>query len=62
MAAETPNVKHVTMVCPAAKCDHEAFVQVLIVDDQDLQKKIDKRANDKLKIALENAHKEGQHD
>lgn len=59
--AEKPSIKHVTMKCGIDKCDHEAFVQVLIVDDPELQKKIDKRANAKLRAALDEAHKEGVH-
>lgn len=62
MAAETPNVKHITQTCPIDKCDAEAFVQVLVVDDQDLQKRIDMRANLKLENTLRQAHKEGYHD
>lgn len=57
-----PTIKHITMTCPVNGCDHEAFVQVLVVDDPALQKKIDARANRKLTDALEKAHKEGLHD
>lgn len=57
-----PTVKHVVKTCPVDGCDHEAFVQVLIVDDPALQKKIDARADRKLRDALNEAHKEGQHD
>lgn len=55
-------VKHITQTCPIDKCDSEAFVQVLIVEDEKLQKSIDSRANAKLYNALSQAHKEGLHD
>lgn len=57
-----PNVKHITLTCPAKGCSSKAFVQVLVVDDQQLQKRIDARANKKLTDALNKAHKEGEHD
>lgn len=64
---EKPKVKHIEMVCAkpigdGALCEGAAFVQVLAVKDAALQKKIDARANRKLRGALDKAHKEGQHD
>ena len=59
---ETPGVKHMTMTCPMAKCDHKAFVQVLVFPDKDKQKKVDAKARLKLKKQLTAWHKEGQHD
>lgn len=55
-------VKHITMNCPQPKCEIKAFVQVLIVDEKELQPKIDARARRKLKTTLNNDHKEGLHD
>lgn len=55
-------VKHITMTCPQPKCHIQAFVQVLIVDEKELQPKIDARARLKLKKALNKGHKEGAHD
>lgn len=62
-----PTVKHIEMVCmnsldPKEPCKAAAFVQVLIVEDQALQKKIDARANQKLREALDKEHREGLHD
>lgn len=57
-----PKIKHVEMECPAEGCEIKAFVQVLIVEDKDLQKRIDKRADAKLQTTLETDHKEGRHD
>lgn len=54
-------VKHITGTCPAADCTEKAFVQVLIVDDKDTQKKIDALARRKLRKQLNEWHKEGQH-
>lgn len=62
MADDAPKVKHITATCPLTDCLSEAFVQVLVVEDAALQKKIDARANRKLAEALEKAHKEGEHD
>lgn len=61
MPTDKPGVKHITMTCPRVKCEHQAFVQVLVVDDGALQKRIDERANRKLTDALKQAHKEGLH-
>lgn len=60
-------VKHIEMICAkpiadGALCEGAAFVQVLVIEDADLQKKIDARANRKLRGALDKAHTEGQHD
>lgn len=57
-----PKVKHITMKCPQAKCLARAFVQVLVVPEKELQPKIDSRARQKLKDALNLAHEEGEHD
>lgn len=62
-----PGVKHIEMTCAkpigdGALCEGAAFVQVLVVEDAALQKKIDARANRKLRGALDKAHKDGQHD
>lgn len=62
MPAETPSIKHITQTCPVDGCDNEAFVQVIIVKDPALQKRIDMRANLKLENALKQAHKDGEHD
>lgn len=58
---DKPSVKHITQTCPIAKCDTKAFVQVLVVDDANIQKRIDYRADLKLVNALRQAHKEGEH-
>jgi len=55
-------IKHITMTCPTKGCEIKAFVQVLIVDEKELQPKIDARARLKLKKALNKGHKEGAHD
>jgi len=62
MAEQKPGVKHITGTCPIKGCDSQAFVQVIVVTDEALQKRIDARANKKLADALTDAHKEGQHD
>lgn len=54
-------VKHITMKCPRVKCDTKAFVQVLVVEEKELQPKIDARAKLKLTKALTKGHKEGLH-
>ena len=54
-------IKHITMTCPQPDCDIKAFVQVLIVDEKELQPKIDALARRKLKKTLTKWHKEGQH-
>jgi len=65
---ELPNVKHIERQCtyiatkPDKQCPARAFVQVIVVDDPALQKRIDERANKKLSDALELAHREGEHD
>lgn len=64
---EKPKVKHIQMSCgkPLGKgeyCEAGAFVQVLIVDNAELQKRIDARANRKLRGALDKMHKDGDHD
>lgn len=68
MATETPGVKHIEMPCmeisidPKNPCKVSAFVQVIVVDDPALQKKIDARANIKLRETLAKQHTEGLHD
>jgi hypothetical protein len=62
MTDKKPGVKHITQTCPVDKCENQAFVQVLVVEDEQLQKRIDMRANLKLENALRQAHKEGAHD
>lgn len=57
-----PKVKHITGTCPVAGCAEKAFVQVLIVEQKELQPKIDARARQKLRKQLSQWHKEGQHD
>lgn len=59
--SKKPEVKHITMTCPRVKCDAKAFVQVLVVEEKELQPKIDERARLKLKQALIKGHREGQH-
>lgn len=56
-----PKVKHLTMTCPVSNCSDQAFVQVVITGDKELQPKIDARARLKLKRALVAAHKDGEH-
>jgi len=62
MPNEKPGVKHITMKCPKAGCDAKAFVQVLVVPEKEIQPKIDSRARQKLRAALNKGHKEGLHD
>lgn len=62
MATKRPKVKHITMTCPVSNCDNQAFVQVLVVPEKELQPKIDARARLKLRKALTTAHKDGLHD
>lgn len=62
MTDEKPGVKHITQTCPIDKCESQAFVQVIVVADPELQRRIDSRANAKLYNALSQAHKEGAHD
>jgi len=57
---DQPKVKHLTATC--LYCDNKAFVQVLVVADKEIQKKIDNKARYKLKTALHNAHRDGEHD
>lgn len=59
---ETPGVKHITLTCPVVKCKSQAFVQVIVVEDQELQKRIDARADQKLRETLDEEHREGLHD
>lgn len=54
-------VKHITRACPTKGCDAKAFVQVVIVDETELQPKIDRRANAKLLKTLREQHREGLH-
>jgi len=59
------SLKHIEMVCINwlnEPCPASAFVQVLVVEDAEFQKKIDARANLKLRKALNDEHKEGKHD
>lgn len=60
--SDKPGIKHITMTCPQSKCFIRAFVQVLVVPEKELQPKIDSRARQKLKAALNKGHKEGAHD
>ena len=55
-------VKHITRACPYKGCESKAFVQVVIVDETELQPKIDKLANTKLIKTLKQQHQEGLHD
>lgn len=57
-----PKVKHMEMNCSIKSCDKKAFVQVMIVDKKSVQKKIDAKANKKLKITLEREHSYGWHE
>lgn len=59
---DKPGVKHITQTCSIDKCSTEAFVQVIVVADAELQRRIDSRAEAKLFNALTQAHKEGLHD
>lgn len=54
-------IKHITGTCPVDGCDHKAFVQVLVLKDKELQKKVDAKARRKLKKQLTDWHKEGVH-
>lgn len=56
------DVKHITMTCPVAKCDHQAFVQVVKFKDKEIQQKVDRKARAKIKKQLNQWHKEGRHD
>lgn len=62
MADKLPDVKHITMTCPLAGCTAKAFVQVIVFDDKDRQKKVDALARKKLRAQLTEWHKEGAHD
>lgn len=62
MTDEKPGVKHITKDCPTKSCEIKAFVQVIVVKDPDLQKRIDMRADLKLENTLRQAHKEGAHE
>lgn len=57
-----PKVKHLTMTCPVSNCVAQAFVQVVIVPEKELQPKIDARARLILKKALTKGHKDGLHE
>lgn len=60
-----PQVKHIESPCLNSigdPCKFAGFVQVVIVDDPELQKKIDKRAMKKLHTELKQQHEEGLHD
>lgn len=63
---DTPGVKHIEMPCfeglSDEPCNVKAFVQVIVVGDPKLQKKIDERANIKLRETLSKEHGEGLHD
>lgn len=61
MADDKPGVKHITKTCPIKNCSSEAFVQVIVVEDEGLQKRIDMRADLKLHNALKQAHEGGEH-
>lgn len=54
-------VKHIIMPCPLLKCDNQAFLQVVVVPEKEMQPKIDAYARLKLVAALKKAHKEGEH-
>lgn len=66
MPTKHPGVKHIEMRCPNSiteeMCKSSAFVQVVVVEDEKLQKKIDARANQKLAETLSKDHAEGKHD
>lgn len=62
MADKLPGVKHITATCPIAKCTERAFVQVIVFDDKETQKKVDRKARLKLKKTLTAWHEEGLHD
>ena len=62
MAEEKPGVKHITKDCPIKDCDKQAFVQVIVVKDPALQKRIDFRADLKLHNTLKQDHEEGKHE
>ena len=61
-----PSVKHLEMRCTGRvgdeQCKYAAFVQVVIVDDPKLQKKIDAKASLKMLKHIEKEHQEGLHD
>lgn len=61
-----PGVKHIELSCLNSisfePCQVTAFVQVVVVDDPEQQKKIDALANTKLRETLDKQHQEGLHD
>lgn len=67
MPDDKPGVKHIEMPCmeisidPDNPCKVSAFVQVIVVQDPELQKRIDQRANQKLRETLAKEHQEGKH-
>lgn len=61
MAEKLPDVKHITGTCPVDKCNEKAFVQVIVFEDKDTQKKVDRKARAKLRKQLKEWHEEGQH-
>lgn len=61
MEKNKPEIKHITMTCPRVKCEAKAFVQVLVVEEKELQPKIDERARLKLKTTLIKSHRDGEH-
>jgi hypothetical protein len=63
---ENPNIKHLEMPCTNSTtkdmCKVKAFIQVVIVDDPELQAKVDARASEKMAKLLEFEHSKGLHD
>lgn len=55
------DVKHITATCPADGCTDRAFVQVVVFEDKETQKKVDRKARLKLKKQLTKWHEEGRH-
>lgn len=56
------DVKHITGTCPKDGCTEKAFVQVVVFEDKETQKKVDRKARTKLKKQLLEWHEEGKHD
>lgn len=67
MPTKQPGIKHIEGQCTYVvdgdkQCPAKAFVQVVVVDDEKLQKRIDAKASKKVMDTLELAHREGDHD
>ena len=60
------NVKILEMPCIISTepepCPYKAFVQVVIIGDPELQKKVDARATEKMSRQLSLDHSKGLHD